>query len=367
MPPDRNLAPDRLSAGDDILAADIGATNSRLRLSRVIRRVDGKTALETVAEKRLPSGAADDLKANLRHFADNQLPCSGGKLKGIAVGLPGRVTPDRQACAISYLDPDVDVPFGDLFRELKAPGVLLNDLECGVLGILETPAEDLVPLCGTEDRPGDGRERLLLGMPGTGFGVGLLAAADLSLPSEGGHGAAALDPGDAVERRAAELARAEENGYDDPHVRVTWEDMVRGRAVARIYRAVVEQRAESPEELLEEFDALDLKQRPEAVSRWALGDAGEMTLHARAAFRVYGDLLGRAMQAMALLILPQGVYLGGEIVLDNRRWIAESFARSFRRHPVHDGYLTDLPVRIIDNPHLNLDGATHRAVGLAAG
>lgn len=115
-----------------VLAADVGATNTRLRVSAV----PSDSAPRTVAETVSASGDAAWLKREIVAFSEQAVGQVGGRLMTAAIGLPGKVSADRQSCAISYLDPDRCVGFTDLFQRLGVVrGLVLNDLECGALGV----------------------------------------------------------------------------------------------------------------------------------------------------------------------------------------------------------------------------------------
>ncbi|MCP3957202.1 MAG: hypothetical protein GY719_05060 [bacterium] len=343
-----------------LLAADIGATNSRARLSVL----DDSNAVATSVETRGSSGTASEIKEFIRRFVRQNLPASEPGLRAAVIGLPGKISTDRRSCAISYLAPDRYVSFDDLFADLGAElGMLRNDLECGVQGIALTSDEQLLLLSGEAISAERREQRLVLGMPGTGLGLGLGLGAGRSVPSEGGHLLAALDPDDQTEGQIGRfiVRREQPEGPSIP----TYENLLRGRAIPQIFESLVEQRPDvGGRGVLAELASLAPAERPLAVEAWALERHAAARDQARETFRVYGRLLGRLMQSMALAVLPDAVYLGGALVLATHTLFAESFVDAFQCSPVHGELLERLPVYVVSNPHLNLDGATHEAARL---
>ncbi len=343
-----------------LFAADTGATNTRLRLEPLEgsreRRQD-----RVESPKRI-----DELVERMRSFVETWLP-PDGVIESAAFGLPGKVSADRRQCAISYLDPDRYVDFGPIFEHLGVNhGILANDVECGVFGLAATPANQLELVCGEPDA-GNSAGPSILGMPGTGLGVGLLLpasitmpsgkhlAGDATLPSEGGHLPAAIRPDDPVElayyRRTAAEAAA-----DGDHALPTWEHLLRGGAIPRLLRCVVDTEFPDASSQLDELDPL-----PRTVSEWAADDDHPLHSAAVRAFAYYGRLFGRMMQSATLLVLAGGVYLGGDVVLANCRHLVSEFRRSFRDHTIHRDLVENTPVWLVTNSKLNLDGATRMA------
>jgi glucokinase len=343
-----------------LLAADTGATNTRLRLEPL--EGDHERRQDTVESPK----HVDDLVARIHSFVEAWLP-PGGVIESAVFGLPGKVSADRQQCAISYLDPDRYVDFGPIFQRLAiGHGILANDVECGVFGLAATPASQLELLCGERDA-GHCAGPSILGMPGTGLGVGLLLpssitlpsgkrlSGDATLPSEGGHLTAAIRPDDPIElayyQRTFEAACV----HGDRAL-PTWEHLLCGGAIPRLFRCVVHAEFAELKDRLQPGGPSPLK-----VSEWARSAGHALQPAAAETFAYYGRLFGRMMQSAALLVLAEGVYLGGDIVLANHRYLAEEFRQSFQWHTIHRHLLVKLPVWLVRNPSLNLDGATRMA------
>lgn len=58
------------------------------------------------------------LKERIRLFVREALGAEGGFIRAAVIGLPGKVSPDKQSCAVTYLDLDRYVSFRDLFVDL---------------------------------------------------------------------------------------------------------------------------------------------------------------------------------------------------------------------------------------------------------
>ncbi len=346
------------------LAADIGATNTRLRFGSV----SAASRAETLAEIRVPSGGAAEIKTRISDFVRRHLPPGAPPARAAVLGLPGKISQDRRSCAISYQDPDRFVSFQDLFDRLEVEeGMLLNDLECGVLGIPQKLDQRMQLLCGERLESERRNSGFVLGMPGSGLGIGLGLGLSGSRPSEGGHLLAALDLQDELERRVARSVLAGETGGGKPQM-PTYEDLLRAAAIPLIFAAMAETRggSEGQESAARALEPLPLKEQPRAVEKWASSTGHRFHDPARDTFSLYGRFLGRLMQAQALTLLPGAVYLGGGIVMATHRLFADAFVDSFRRHRVHGGYLRRLPVYVVANPQLNLDGAARKAAELVA-
>jgi glucokinase len=341
-----------------ILAVDCGASKTRTRLAVTTCGESWEVRSQEVTE----SIDAERLKDSVVRFARGNLP-RGERIASAVVGIPGRISGDRLCGALTFVDPHILVGFGDLFEDLDVgQGFLMNDLECGASAIPDQGAHQLRWLCG-KGGVADTR-RFILGMPGTGFGVGLGVVGAASLSSEGGHIAAARALDDEIEERVfrddCESALA---GGGSPRL-PSYEDLVCGPGIARIFNAVVHCRARGAvrDAVVARLTAVPPEARPIAISGWA--NAGEETVGTLAleTFRYYGKFLGRAMQSLAVVTLPTAVFLGGSVVIAAHSLFAETFVASFVSHGVHSEFLSQMPVLVAMNPQLNLDGATRAAV-----
>jgi glucokinase len=351
-----------------VLAADVGATNTRLRVSAV----SSDSPPRTLAEKVSPSGDAAWLKSEMVAFSEQAVEqAGGGRLMTAAIGLPGKVSADRQSCAISYLDPDQYVSFADLFERIGVlAGLVLNDLECGALGAAHVDAGQLRPVCGVHNEGGPSRDHFVIGMPGSGFGVGLYRTPVGSMPSEGGNLVAMVDPTNAVEAAVWDTV-AKRHLADPGRSRYpTYEWLLRAMALEDIFRTLVASHltGSTGRKLSERLDLVREPERPVAIAGWAASTGDDAAAHtlAREAFQLYGTFLGRAMQSVVLVAMPDAVYLGGAILISNHMLMIEPFTTSFQSHVQHSAFLKGLPVSLITSADVNLDGATSEAVRLLA-
>ncbi len=353
------------SAAAGILAADIGAANTRLLIARL---ASGQAV--PVARCDARSGNAVQLKARIHEFVTAARATAKLELLAAALGLPGKVSADRRSCAISYLDPGTFVPFTDLFAELGiAQWTLLNDLECGTLGLNGLSHPQLRQVGGTERQPAAQPPPRVLIMPGSGLGFGLALAGPQPHPSEAGGILAALDLADPAESAIASRLGRLRQGQDSESALLTYETLVRGPAIPEICLALAELEAPSELPLLSPWLAATPPQdRPRLVARWAAGNEPTppaVVACARRCFSYYGRFLGRAAQSVVLAILPRALYLGGAIARSNWPLFGKTFAAAFHRHPVHGAYLRQLPVYLVFAPDLNLSGAIRKAALLA--
>ena len=90
---------------------------------------------------------------------------------------------------------------------------------------------------------------------------------------------------------------------------VTYEDLVSGPSLARIFQAVLESSVKKPLSL-EEFRAVEPRLRSISVTAAARDPRSLAQEAAMTAFRCYGAFLGRSMRSLAMVTLPQAVFLG---------------------------------------------------------
>lgn len=321
-----------------------------------------------IAQTSVKSGSETELKTAIKNFVRDHLQESQGDIQAAAIGLPGVVSKDRLSCAITYLDPDHYISFGDLFEALNVGnGALLNDLECGAFGVRLLRGDELRGLSGPRLKPGFQADRFVLGMPGSGFGLGIYINSAGAVPSEGGLIAAMIDPGNELEQHICRYITGLLGSAGRNRTLLTYSDFVCGNAITSIFTAIVERNAQPSERcaIFAELAALTESQKPRAIEGWVSSPDHLASRYASEGFHYYGRFLGRAMQSASLVILPDAVYLGGSIAMATYPLFKIGFEESFRAHSTHTNYLSQIPVQVIMNPELNLNGATHRALLLA--
>ncbi len=167
--------------------------------------------------------------------------------------------------------------------------------------------------------------------PGTGFGMAALVPLDGDwriLPTEGGH--CNLAPGNERELAVrAWLARTEEH--------VSIEDVLSGRGLVSIYKALAERNGAKADDL-----------SPADVSSRGLANDDPLC---REALETFCELLGSVAGDKALSLGAKGgVYLGGGIIPRIAGFIAQTgFNERFVHKGPMRGYVSDIPVNMIIN------------------
>ncbi len=326
---------------DLLLAADIGGSNTRLRL------VDAAEPAAPLDEHVYGDGKPVEsaVRAYIERIGEQR-----GALRAACFGVAGRV-----------VDGDVSMtnrPGETLTDELLASALglpkqrvsVVNDMVAHLSGVELSETLTLRP-----GREIGGVEGIV--MPGTGLGVGYAvrdAATDrrVAMPSEGGH----LDFGPPAPALDALLPWARRRLADsgDAAARVSWEWFTSGPGLARIYRAL------ASEEGREEKGV-----RPEAVTAAALGKESELDASlARRATAVLLELAGARAGNLCLDILAtRAIWFGGNILNmlhdhDPARFTAAVSAAFDACGPdaLRDT-LVNVPLHLIRSPDSGLRGA----------
>ncbi|MBB5539345.1 glucokinase [Rhizobium giardinii] len=207
---------------------------------------------------------------------------------------------EAQALAIASI--------GEAGREQIGPGSILEDASCAVLG------------------------------PGTGLGVAGLVHAQHSwipVPGEGGH----IDVGPRTERDYQIWP------FLEPiEGRISAEQLLCGRGIMNIYRAVCESKAWYPE-----------LPDPAAVTTSALAERDEAAVETISLFCTY---LGRVAGDMAMIFMARGgVFLAGGIsqkILPALR--KPQFRVAFEDKAPHSALLRTIPTFVVTHPTAALSG-----------
>lgn len=306
-----------------LLAGDVGGTKTRLALIEV---VGNRVAATTETSYR--SGELESLNEAIERFrSDHPLPYSGA-----CFGVPGPVRNGR--CVTTNL------PWGlDTGSLAEATGVadtmLINDLEATAWGIAALGPEHFHVL--NPGKPGASGNASVIAA-GTGLGeAGLFWDGDRHVPfaSEGGH--TDFSPGNELE---IALLHFLSRNYQH----VSWERVVSGPGLVRIFDFLCDHRGTSPSaDLLEEFGNGD---PAAAIAEAALSERDALCDMALDLFvHLYGVEAGNhALKIMA----TGGVYVGGGIApkilpkLRKGRFM-EAFTSKGRMAPL----LAEIPVRVI--------------------
>ncbi|MFW6093366.1 MAG: ROK family protein [Pseudomonadota bacterium] len=300
------------------IVADIGATNARFSLADATGLAGEPVVLDTAAYDRSESLVEDALSA-LGQPAPQAL-C-------LAIAGPVREGHGRMTNGALVFDA------AGLERRLGAPVLVVNDFHALARGL---PALRHARQLGG-NAPGSGLKAVL--GPGTGLGMGLLAPLEGGwrvLASEGGH--AHMAPGSPLETELLSVMQAE-HGY------VSWEMVLSGPGLVRLYRATCQIWGASPDDLSSE--------QISARGVTAADPVCHQTLE------TFFALLGAAAGNLALTVYALGgVYLGGGIVPHLAEFAAESpLRRRFDERGAMTGLIREVPLYLILDDCPGLVGA----------
>jgi glucokinase len=323
-----------------VLVGDIGGTKTSLALARV--EEGGGEELALRAPKRYASASWPSLTACVREYLTS-IERAGIEhdCELAAFAIAGPVQSDR--CAATNLAWVVDAR--ELERDLGLRrAVLLNDLEAIAWAVPALGSAQLLEL-----QPGDGSEgNACVIAAGTGLGeAGLFWDGREHRPfaTEGGH--ADFAPVGELELALHGFLRREFG-------RISWERVVSGMGIAKLYAFLLEHRdVSTPAWLLEEIEAGEL---PAAVADAAVRDACPICVETMALlFELYGREAGNlALKHMAL----GGVYLAGGVTQRNLELLQRSaFVQRFCDKGRMSALMQRMPVRVILDPHAGLRGA----------
>ncbi len=304
------------------LLADVGATHTRLGLA-------GPAGLQGQAVRLATVDIADG--AGLLAAAQQWLDVRD--LSGACFALAGPV--EHQAGALTNGGLRLDA--ADLARQLGCPVRLVNDFSALALSL---PMLQSLRQIGGHASPALALSdvKVVLG-PGSGLGMGILIPESggwRALASEGGHGD--LAPGSHLEMELLALLQAE-------HGHVSWESVLSGPGLVRLYQGVCALWGVRAETVT-----------PEWISASGV-DAAEPVCHQT--LEVFFGLLGAAAGNLALVLGAKGgVYIGGGIVPQLADFAAASpLRRRFEERGPLSGYVADIPLWIIMDPEPGLLGA----------
>ncbi len=325
-----------------LLAGDLGGTKTLLCLAECAE-VGGKPRV--LHEQRLSSGEFPDFESLLRAFLRGAGEQSA-ELQGLCLAVAGPVeilADGHRRSRITNLPWEVNT--ASLQADLHCPATLLNDFESVGHGLAALEPGDLAPL--QPGRPVPGGTRLLLGA-GTGLGQALLVSGEWGyqvLPTEGGH--AGFAPEDAEQVALLTWLRR--------HLaRVTWEHILSGAGLTRIFDFLCERLNQAPGAALE--TAMQREDPAAAISRFALEDNDPLALAALDLFiKLYGSQAGN----LALGCLATGgVFIAGGIAPKILPQLQEGgFVRAFLDKSPMRHLLENMPVTVVTNERVGLLGA----------
>lgn len=308
----------------NILAADIGGTNSRFAHFRT----GPESALELVGTKWLPTAEADSFARLLEQLqaSDFSLPPDKADIAVIAAAGP---VEHGSHCAPPYIPWDIDLD-RDQAGKLPQEAYLINDFVAQAYACRspagetarriipgEVAAEGAIGVLGAGTALG---KAILVPVPGHGF---------LALPSEGGH---ALFPFVSPREFAFQAFYREKSGL--PHI--TGNLVVSGQGLRYLHWFLTGDDL-TPREVSAGFAE---GQKPETLA-WAA--------------RFYG----RVCRDYALEVLARGgLYIAGGVAARNPEILTHAeFRHEFLNSPTMGHILAKIPVFLIDDQDSGLWGA----------
>ena len=308
-----------------ILAGDIGGTNARFG-----GYVDGMRI--GVAELDAHTFAnGDDLLA----AALAELP--GYAIEAVCLAVAGPVLGD----AVRLTNVDIGFSRTGISATTGAQSVVLvNDMVALGSAVGGLPNDRFELLGGT---PSVGVKCVLA----AGTGLGMVVVADgKCLPSEGGH--ARVAPVGAFER---ELVAFTESETEEHGGIVAWEHYLSGRGVEALHRAVCAVWGTKPET----ETAREITRRGLAVE--------DPVCHTTV--ETLAGMLATAAGALAVTTLSLGgVYLGGSVPVAIAAMLRDGrFRRRFEDAAWAAGFLREIPIHLVADPLIGLDGAHLIALG----
>ena len=323
-----------------ILAGDIGATNARL---------GGYVGGKRVGLVDLPTG---------------EFPNANALLGAALAKLAERAANTRiNACCLAVAGPVMQVDGDDVARLTNANlvfsrqavaaavgtphGLVVNDMVAVGAAVAKLDASRFETLneVAAASRPVGAAKGMVAA--GTGLGMGVVVDGRC-LPSEGGH--ARIAPVGAFER---ELVAFTESELADEGGIVAWEHYLSGRGVETLYRAVCAVWGAAAEPI-----------DPAQITRRGL--AGDDPV-CDTAIRTWVGMLATAAGGLAATAMTLGgVYFSGSVALAVAPLLRQAaFRRRFREAAWAADFLSGIPLLLITDTHIGVDGAHLLAQALA--
>lgn len=308
----------------DILAADIGGTNSRFAHFGL----DGAGKLALKGTCWLGTKDFSSFKALIGGLRETDFSISPEDADVAAIAVAGPVERGGTYCSPPYIDWDIDISNpGELGLGRT---LLINDFVAQAWAALSPVGES-----AREVLPGEADPDGTIAVIGAGTGLGKAA---LVPDGEGGHSAAPSEGGHAAFPfvTKAECEFGEFVKKDTGHEYPTGNTVVSGGGLSRIHEFLTGQRLD-----------------PQEVTAHLVG--GSETL--RWAARLYG----RACRDFALDVLATGgLYIAGGVAARSPAILEhEDFEAEFRRSPKMAAVLRKIPVYLITDQESGLWGAAY--------
>lgn len=332
---------------DIVVAIDVGATNTRARVAEVTGA--GQSPL-VLSDFETQVGSATELGAVVSRVASGAALL--GKVASAVVAVAGPVAEGGSSVTNWHVDAAVTV--GRLERAGLPAGrtSLVNDVVAGAWGALariQSPGSDQFVELLTDPAVGGpslGGGTVVYIAPGTGLGAACLIRHGMGALGASAVGCEAQHT--TASRFEGDMARAADAVADSLGRAPSWEDMVSGRGLGRIYSALrASAAAETPGP---DDDAKGAR----AIAELAL--AGTDPVAVEAVF-IYYRTLGYFAQMLALAYLPcAAVVIGGASTEHNITLLRSSgLAGAFTDNDRLSGLLSRIPLYVVGG-EVNLEG-----------
>lgn len=317
-----------------LIAADVGGTKTLLELFEVS---DGQS--RTIREDRLVSGSFETFTSLVRAFLGE----GESTIDGACFAIAGPAE-DRHALMTNL---GWSISADDLERELGIGHVrLINDFHAVAAAIAVVDEHDLAIL---NPRPIDPRGTVAVLGAGTGLGEAILVRGEGTelhvISSEGGH--ASFAPRTELQGRLLLYLAEKYEGH------VSYERLLSGPGIVNIFSFLCERVYHvSPEEIGVESGRGHVAGQIAAL-------AAEGLEVAKKTVEIFVDIYGAEAGNLALKTLPRGgVFIAGGIAAKNLGWFRDGrFMEAYADKGRMRSLLMEIPVAIVSNPRLGLNGA----------
>ncbi len=350
LPPLLTVA-SQIEATTIVLAGDIGGTNARLQLSQF---KNGKK--HVLAKKTYKVAEYDNIAKVITVFL-SEFNYGNAAINNVCFAVAGPIKNNK----VQFTNAKWSIDAEQLKTTLKIDNIkLINDFEAIGYGIETLTAEDLYPLQkGTPEKNG---LKAFLGA-GTGLGVGFAYFAEsqyVVYPTEGGH--TSFTPTDDIQMAILKYLHTKYNSN------ISTERLLSGPGIVNIYNYF---REVNP---FNDIESNQLKKSLEDSSTDAGKEITDFALEhpndqmAAKTLETFVNIYGAKSGDLAFTLLPRGgLYIVGAIAAKvlTKKQFAANFMRAFGDKDSLSYMLKDLPVWVILNTEVGLQGAENYALKLA--
>jgi len=333
---------DTIQPGEYLLVGDIGGTNANFA---VVTFVDSVPQLLVTLNAQ--SQQVEQYHTLIQAVCDRLESEHQIQVRSACFGIAGIVQDHCQCVEPTNLEVKFDAREITEQTQLQEL-IVINDFEAVATGVDHVADQDLICV---KDGSGLSKANKAAFGAGTGLGkVGMVwhrpAQQYLPVASEGGHSDFAVY--DALDIALTAYIQ-QEKGNEAP---VSWEDVLSGRGIRRIYQFLGTQKAYPETEVSREIASADFN--PDKISQYADQDA-----RARETFTLYAQWSGRCARNWALdMCAFNGLYIAGGIAAKNLAvFHDDAFTKTFCANDVHTEFLQQTPVYVVADYYVTLYGA----------